>query len=108
MPREEIRIVASCDFGSEEICAFTAEVGTEYADDVTEFMDMDEDLAQEYIKELGDIFASELYWSEAEWFYPGVEVRKEMTSSDGRKHDVIQTVGVCGENIVYTNSFQLL
>ena len=99
MPREEIRIVATCDFGSEEICAFTAEVGTEYADDVTEFMDMDEELAQEYVKELGDIFVGDdwdigIDWTEAdvEWFYPGVEIRKERTSEDGLKHDIHQLV----------------
>ena len=114
-PREEFRKVHSCDFESSELCQFTAMEGTDYAEDIAEFMEMDDELAEEYIKELKDIFAasdwdSELDWTTAnmEWFYPGVDVMEEVSSEDGTKHDIEQFVGVCDDNIVYTNIFRVV
>ena len=113
-PREEFRVVAFCDFQGSELCTFTANEGTKYAAEINEFMDLDEQLAEEYIKELGELFAgrdweSEFDWAEAnvEWFYPGGEIMEEIASEDGLKHDIEQLVGVCGENTVFTNIFRL-
>merc|ERR1712215_76871 len=55
-PREEFLKVHSCDFGSSELCQFSTTVGTEYEEDIAKYMQMNAELAEEYVKEMGDIF----------------------------------------------------
>merc|ERR1719483_1376234 len=114
-PKEEFRKVQSCDFESSETCKFPAMEGTKYADDIAEFMEMDLDLSDEYVKELERIFTSddwenEFDWTSAnvEWFYPSKDVIEEIASEDGMKHDIEQFVGVCDDNIIHTNILRIV
>ena len=88
---------------------------TKYVEDIAEFMEMDLYLAEEYVKELEGIFASNDWESEFDWtsanvesFYPGKDVMEEIASADGINHDIEQFVGVVDDTIIYTHLLRIV